>query len=53
MPTESVLRNLNLVNEDGLLKNAAILLFGKNPGKFFTSVEFKIGRFGKDETDFR
>ena len=51
MPTESVLKNLNLVNEDGLLKNAAILLFGKNPGKFFTSVEFKIGRFGKDETD--
>jgi ATP-dependent DNA helicase RecG len=51
MPTESVLRNLNLVNEEGLLKNAAILLFGKNPGKFFTSVEFKIGRFGKDETD--
>lgn len=51
MSTESVLKNLNLVNEDGLLKNAAILLFGKNPGKFFTSVEFKIGRFGKDETD--
>lgn len=51
MPTESVLKNLNLVNEDGLLKNAAVLLFGKNPGKFFTSVEFKIGRFGKDETD--
>lgn len=51
MPTESVLKNLNLVNEDGLLKNAAILLFGKNPSKFFTSVEFKIGRFGKDETD--
>ena len=51
MPTESVLKNLNLVNEDGLLKNAAILLFGKNPGKFFTSVEFKIGRFGKDEAD--
>ena len=49
--TEEVLMNLGLVDNNGFLKNAAILLFGKNPLKFFPSVRFKIGRFGKDETD--
>ena len=46
-----VLDSLGLLDEDGNLKNAAILLFGKNPQKFFPSAVFKIGRFGKDETD--
>ncbi|MCI2083200.1 MAG: putative DNA binding domain-containing protein [Bacteroidales bacterium] len=49
--TEKVLENLNLYDENGKLKNAAILLFGKRPSRFFTCVEFKIGRFGKDESD--
>ena len=49
--TEEVLENLGLVDDKGILKNAAILLFGKNPLKFFPSVRFKIGRFGKDEAD--
>lgn len=49
--TEEVLTNLRLVDDNGFLKNAAILLFGKNPLKFFPSVRFKIGRFGKDEAD--
>ena len=49
--TEKVLTNLGLVDDKGFLKNAAILLFGKNPLKFFPSVRFKIGRFGKDEAD--
>ena len=49
--TEEVLTNLGLVDDKGFLKNAAILLFGKNPLKFFPSVRFKIGRFGKDEAD--
>lgn len=49
--THDVLENLNLLDEDGKLKNAAILLFAKKPQKFFTSVEFQIGRFGKDEGD--
>ena len=49
--TEEVLENLGLVDDKGILKNAALLLFGKNPLKFFPSVRFKIGRFGKDETD--
>jgi len=49
--TKEVLVSLGLIDDDGLLKNAAILLFGKNPLKFFPSVAFKIGRFGKDEAD--
>ena len=49
--TEKVLSNLNLIGGDGKLRNAALLLFGKNPAKFFTSVQFRIGRFGRDEAD--
>ena len=50
-PTQSVLENLNLISEDGKLKNAALLLFAKKPQRYFTCVEFKIGRFRKDEAD--
>ena len=49
--TKDVLDSLGLIDNDGYLKNAAILLFGKNPLRFFPSVSFKIGRFGKDEAD--
>lgn len=49
--TEEVLTNLGLIDDKGGIKNAAILLFGKNPLKFIPSVRFKIGRFGKDEAD--
>lgn len=49
--TEEILTSLQLIDSNGKLKNAAILLFGKNPAKFFHSVEFKIGRFGNDEAD--
>ena len=49
--TEDVLTSLHLLDENGRLKNAALLLFGKDPLKFFTSVRFKIGRFGVDEAD--
>ena len=49
--TKDVLESLGLIDNDGYLKNAAILLFGKNPLRFFPSVAFKIGRFGKDEAD--
>lgn len=45
------LENLDLITDDGYLKNATLLLFGKRPTKFFPSVEFKIGRFGKDDAD--
>lgn len=49
--THDVLDNLNLLDDDGNLKNAALLLFAKKPQKFFTGVEFQVGRFGKDEGD--
>jgi len=46
-----ILENLNLLTDDKKLKYAALLLFAKRPQKYFTGVQFKIGRFGKDETD--
>ena len=46
-----VLTSLGLVDGDGNLKNAAVLLFAKNPQKFFPGVEFRIGRFHQDESD--
>ena len=49
--TEEVLRSLQLIDRNGKLKNAAILLFGKNPLDFFPNIEFKIGRFGQDESE--
>ena len=33
------------------IKNAAILLFGKRPQKFFPNAMFKIGRFGRNDAD--
>lgn len=49
--TEAVLRSLNLITEEGQLKQAALLLFGKNPKRFFVSCDFRIGRFRNDESD--
>lgn len=44
--------NLKLTNKSGELTRAAVLLFGKNPTRFFSSAIFKIGRFkGEDPTD--
>ncbi len=49
----TVLSNLKLITEDGKIKNAAVLLFGKDPLRFFSSVTFKIGRFGDSNHDLR
>ena len=49
--TATVLENLHLTNADGLLTNAAILLFARDPQRFFPSAIFRIGRFGADEAD--
>lgn len=49
--TKSVLENLHLLDGEGKLKNAALLLFAKNPHRYFTCVEFKIGRFRVNEAD--
>jgi len=40
-----ILQKLNLVDENQKLRYSAILLFGKNPQKYFASSYFKIGRF--------
>ena len=50
--TESILDNLLLL-DDGQLKRAAVLLFGKNPGRFFINAYVKIGRFGATDDDLR
>lgn len=50
---KTLLVNLHLANEDGKLKNAALLLFGKDPLKYFTTAYFKIGRFGSSDSDLR
>ena len=41
------------LTENGHLKRAAIILFGKDPGKFYPNTFVKIGRFGKDDTDLK
>ncbi len=51
--TEEVLTSLGLTDENGGLTNAAVLLFGKNPQRYYPSAVFKIGRFGIDEADLR
>jgi ATP-dependent DNA helicase RecG len=41
------------LTENGQLKRAALVLFGKEPGKFYPNTFVKIGRFGKDDTDIK
>jgi len=45
-----IFSNLQLTTEDKHLTNAAVLLFGKAPGKFFISATTRVGRF-KTPTD--
>jgi len=49
----TTLENLDLVTDNHKLKNAALLLFGKRPSRFFPSVSFKIGRFIDGDDDLR
>jgi ATP-dependent DNA helicase RecG len=46
----ALLEKLRL-SEDGQIKRAAIILFGKDPGKFYPNTFVKIGRFRKDDAD--
>lgn len=41
------------LTENGQLKRAAIVLFGKEPAKFYPNTFVKIGRFGKDDADLK
>lgn len=47
----STFLNLGLLADNGRLKNAALLLFAKTPSRFFPMVQFKIGRFGEDDSE--
>lgn len=49
---EKILDNLLLL-ERGQLKRSAILLFGKNPCRFYVNAFIKIGRFGKTDDDLK
>ena len=49
---KQLFQNLKLLTKEGELTRAAILLFGIDPTRFFSSATFKIGRFkGTDPTD--
>ncbi|NCA86607.1 MAG: transcriptional regulator [Clostridia bacterium] len=41
------------LTENGQLKRSALVIFGKDPGKFYPNTFVKIGRFGKDDADIK
>jgi ATP-dependent DNA helicase RecG len=47
-----IFENLRLL-ENGKLKRAAVLLFGKDPCKFFINAYAKIGKFGNSDHDLQ
>jgi ATP-dependent DNA helicase RecG len=49
---EDIFEKLRLT-ENGQLKRAAIILFGKDTGRFYPNAFVKIGRFAKDDADLR
>ncbi len=51
--TLTLLKNLDLVNENGELLLASLLLFGKKPTRFVPGAYIKIGRFGQSEADLK
>ena len=48
-----LIAKLRLTDDNGNIKRAAIVLFGKNPAKFFNNCVVKIGRFRKDSSDIK
>jgi ATP-dependent DNA helicase RecG len=52
LTTEEIFDKLRLT-ENGQLKRAAVILFGKDPGRFYPNTFVKIGRFAKDDADLR
>lgn len=47
-----IFENLQLIDK-GELKRAALVLFGKNPRKYFINAYAKIGKFGKSDFDLQ
>ena len=52
LSTIQILDKLHLTIGDKL-KRAALILFGKDPSRFFPNIQVKIGRFGKDASDLK
>ena len=48
--TETILERLDLIDGNGKYTRACVVLFGKNPVKFFKSTYLKIGKFGDSYT---
>jgi ATP-dependent DNA helicase RecG len=58
MPDTSGLKPIQILDklrltEGNKLKRAALILFAKDPNRFYPNIQVKIGRFGKDSTDLR
>lgn len=49
---EELFEKLRL-SDNGKIKRAAIILFGKDPNRFYPNVLVKIGRFGNDDADLK
>lgn len=49
---EELFEKLRL-SDKGEIKRAAIILFGKDPNRFYPNVMVKIGRFGNDDADLK
>ncbi|MDZ7848667.1 MAG: putative DNA binding domain-containing protein [Owenweeksia sp.] len=47
-----VLDKLRLINNDQL-KRAAIILFGKDPNRYYPNIKVKIGSFGADDAELK
>lgn len=52
LPLGEFLDKLRLV-ENGQLKRAAVVLFGRDPGRFYPNQIVKIGRFGSSDDDLK
>jgi ATP-dependent DNA helicase RecG len=50
---KDLLAKLRLTDDNGNIKRAGIVLFGKNTAKFYNNCMVKIGRFGKDSSDLK
>lgn len=49
---EELLEKLRLFDK-GKLKRSAVILFGKDPNRFYPNIKVKIGRFGVNDADLR
>jgi ATP-dependent DNA helicase RecG len=49
---EELFEKLRL-SDNGEIKRAAIILFGKDPNRFYPNVMVKTGRFGNDDADLK